>query len=37
MNKDEFLKAVAETGYNVGFGAKSIFQPMILLRKHQAL
>ena len=25
MNKDEFLKAVAETGYNVGFGAKKHF------------
>jgi hypothetical protein len=33
MNKDEFLKAVAETGYNVGFGAKKHFSTYDIVEK----
>ena len=33
MNKNEFLKAVAETGYNVGFGAKKHFATYDIVEK----
>lgn len=33
MNKDEFLMAVAETGYNVGFGAKKHFSTYDIVEK----
>lgn len=33
MNKNEFLKAVAETGYNVGFGAKKHFSTYDIVEK----
>ena len=33
MNKAELLKCIAETGYNVGFGAKKHFATYDLLEK----
>jgi hypothetical protein len=32
MKRSDFLKCIAETGYNVGFGAKTISLLMILLK-----
>ncbi|WP_110076967.1 MULTISPECIES: SLATT domain-containing protein [Pseudidiomarina] len=33
MKKDELLKAIAETGYNVGFGAKKHFSTYDIVEK----
>lgn len=33
MKKDELLKGIAETGYNVGFGAKKPLRLLTLLIK----
>jgi hypothetical protein len=35
MNRSDFLKCIAETGYNVGFGAKNTLLLMILLKNPQ--
>jgi hypothetical protein len=37
MKKDEFLKAVAEAGYNVGFGAKKHFATYDIVEKTPGL
>lgn len=37
MNKDDFLKHVAETGYNVGYGAKKSFSTYDIVEKAPGL